>query len=105
MNRIQIIPYIKDYVETIAIFCVDVRRIYMNNAYNDVNTYSMSVSPWKMLLRGLEFDLLILCATSHRLRVEVCLVLLGIWETQIFAADITFRLKIIAKFTFFLTFF
>lgn len=65
LNRIQIIPYIKDYVAIIAIFCVDVHRIYMNNAYNNVNTYSMSVSPWKMLLRGLEFDLIIPCTTSH----------------------------------------
>lgn len=37
----------------------------MNNAFNSVNTYSMAVLPGKILLRGLEFDLIIPYTTSH----------------------------------------
>lgn len=47
----------------------------MNNVFNSVNTYSRAVFPWKVLLRGLEFDLIIPYTASHWLRVEDCLVL------------------------------
>lgn len=36
----------------------------MNNAFSGVNTYSMADFPWKMLLRGLEFDLITLHSLS-----------------------------------------
>lgn len=57
----------KEYVVITAIFCVCVYvySIYMNKTRNSVNTYRMAGFPWKMLLRGLEFDLIRPYATSH----------------------------------------
>lgn len=45
----------KECVVITVLFCVCVYiyGIYMNNAFNGVNTFSMAVFPWKMLLRGL----------------------------------------------------
>lgn len=55
----------KEYIVIPAVFYVYVYTIYMNNAGNSINTYSIAVFPWKMLLRGLEFDLIIPYVTPH----------------------------------------